>query len=59
MPQDVILKPAQSQAQRFLSDTLGALLEAQFAIRTFVKAAAPSPPAPAGRRPAGKPAGGE
>jgi len=35
------------------------LLEAQFAIRTFVKAAAPAPPAPAGRRPAGKPAGGE
>src|SRR5436190_15832990 len=59
VPQDVILKPAQSQAQRFLSDTLGALLEAQFAIRTFVKAAAPAPPAPAGRRPAGKPAGGE
>ncbi len=59
VPQDVILKPAQSQAQRFLSDTLGALLEAQFAIRTFVKAAAPAPPAPAGRRAAGKPAGGE
>src|SRR5437879_7304222 len=59
VPQDVILKPAQSQAQRFLSDTLGALLEAQFAIRTFVKAAAPAPPAPAGRRPAGKPAGGD
>src|SRR5256714_615229 len=58
VPQDVILKPAQSQAQRFLSDTLGALLEAQFSIRTFVKAAAPPPPVPAGRRPAGKPAGG-
>src|SRR5438876_156212 len=51
VPQDVILKPAQSQAQRFLSDTLGALLEAQFAIRTFVKAAAPPPPPP-GQKPA-------
>src|SRR5437879_11719467 len=57
VPQDVILKPAQAQAQRFLADTLGALLEAQFAIRTFVKAAAP-PPAPAGKKPAAKPAGG-
>ena len=45
VPQDVLLKPAQQQAQRLLGDTLGALLEAQFAIRTFVKAAAP-PPAP-------------
>src|SRR5881396_1350112 len=35
----------------FLSDTLGALLEAQFAIRTFVKAAAPPPPPP-GQKPA-------
>jgi len=61
VPQDVILKPAQQQAQHFLSDTLGALLEAQFAIRTFVKAAAP-PPAPAGKkvaaRPAAEPGGG-
>src|SRR5213080_2692399 len=55
VPQDVILKPAQQQAQHFLSDTLGALLEAQFAIRTFVKAAAP-PPAPAGKKPAARPA---
>src|SRR5881628_580479 len=46
VPQDVTLKPAQQQAQRLLGDTLGALLEAQFGIRTFVKAAAP-PPAPA------------
>ena len=43
VPQDVVLKPAQQQAQHFLADTLGALLEAQFAIRTFVKAAAPPP----------------
>jgi type IV pilus assembly protein PilO len=45
VPQDVQLKPAQQQAQRLLGDTLGALLEAQFAIRTFVKAAA-APPVP-------------
>jgi len=57
VPQDVVLKPAQQQAQHFLADTLGALLEAQFAIRTFVKAAAPPPP-PAGRKPAAKAAGG-
>ncbi len=49
VPQDVILNPAQQQAQKFVGDTLGALLEAQLAIRTFVKAAAP-PPAPPGRK---------
>jgi len=49
VPQDLSLKAAQQQAQRFLSDTLGALLEAQFYIRTFVKSAAP-PPAPAGQK---------
>ena len=55
VPQDVLLKPAQAQAQKILSDTLGSLLEAQFLIRTFVKSAAP-PPAPkkaATARPAG------
>lgn len=56
VPQDVLLKPAQQQAQKFVGDTLGALLEAQFAIRTFVKAAAPPPP-PSGKRGA-KPAAG-
>src|SRR5205809_174182 len=40
VPQDVILKAAAQQAQKLLGDTLGALLEAQFGIRTFVKAAA-------------------
>jgi type IV pilus assembly protein PilO len=45
VPQDVILRAAQQQAQKFVGDTSGSLLEAQFAIRTFVKAAAP-PPAP-------------
>src|SRR5213594_2645959 len=42
VPQDVLLKPAQQQAQKILSDTIGSLLEAQFGIRTFVKAAAPA-----------------
>jgi type IV pilus assembly protein PilO len=56
VPQDLNLKPAQQQAQRLLGDTLGALLEAQFAIRTFVKAAGP-PPAPGGKKPAARPAG--
>src|SRR6266545_3780295 len=46
VPQDVILKAAAGQAQKLLGDTLGALLEAQFGIRTFVKAAAATPPAP-------------
>src|ERR1041384_3358251 len=45
VPQDVILKAAAQQAQKLLGDTLGALLEAQFGIRTFVKAAAPAPAA--------------
>jgi type IV pilus assembly protein PilO len=57
VPQDVTLKPAQQQAQKFLSDTLGALLEAQFYIRTFVKSSAPPPP-PAGKQPAAKPSAG-
>ncbi|HEY6208582.1 MAG TPA: type 4a pilus biogenesis protein PilO [Gemmatimonadales bacterium] len=57
VPQEVILKPAQQQAQKVLSDTAGALLEAQFSIRTFVKA--PPPPAPAGKKTApAKPGGG-
>src|SRR5438445_6647777 len=57
VPQDVILHPAQQQAQKVLGDTLGALLEAQFVIRTFVKSAAPPPgskkgaPAKPGARP--------
>src|SRR5207244_11547781 len=55
VPQEVILKPAQQQAQKVLSDTAGALLEAQFSIRTFVKAP-PPPPAPAAKKTA-KPGG--
>jgi type IV pilus assembly protein PilO len=45
VPQDLTLRPAQQQAQKLIGDTLGALLEAQFAIRTFVKSAAPPPAA--------------
>ncbi len=52
VPQELNLKPAQQQAQKVLGDTLGALLEAQFSIRTFVKAAAPPPPAPGKKGPA-------
>src|SRR3989454_1013224 len=44
VPQDVVLRAAQAQAQRVLNDTLGSLLEAQFVIRTFVKSAAPPGP---------------
>src|SRR5204863_8783597 len=34
VPQDVVLKAAAGQAQKLLGDTLGALLDAQFGIRT-------------------------
>jgi len=57
VPQDVLLKPAQQQAQKLLGDTLGSLLEAQFAIRTFVKAAA-APPPPGKKAGAGAGGGG-
>jgi type IV pilus assembly protein PilO len=57
VPQDLNLKQADPQAQRFLTDTLGALLQAQFSIRTFVKSAGP-PPGPPGKKPAAKPAPG-
>src|SRR5438094_605224 len=36
VPQDVILHPAQQQAQKVLNDTLGALLEAKFVIRPLL-----------------------
>lgn len=54
VPQEVSLKPAAQQAQKVMGDTLGALLEAQFAIRTFVEAA-PPPPGPPGKKGAAKP----
>src|SRR3954467_3530084 len=49
VPQDVTLSSASPAAQKLLGDTVGALLLAEFSIRTFVKAQAPPPP------PAGKP----
>ena len=44
VPEEVVLRPAQQQTQRFLNDTSGALLEATFSIRTFVKSAGPAAP---------------
>ena len=51
VPQDVTLTAASPQAQKLLADTAGALLLAEFQIRTFVKAAGP----PAGTQPAARP----
>ena len=47
VPQEVVLSPASPAAQKLLGDTVGALLLAEFSIRTFVKSKAPPPP-PAG-----------
>jgi type IV pilus assembly protein PilO len=47
-PQGVTLSPATPAAQKLLGDTLGALLLAEFQIRTYVKAAAPPAAQPAG-----------
>jgi len=59
VPQEVVLKPASQAAQRLLADTVGALLEADFAIRTFVKSPAPPPGGrPGPGKPAGRPGGG-
>ncbi len=43
VPQEVTLTMASPQAQKLLADTAGALLLAEFTIRTFVKAAVPPP----------------
>jgi len=48
VPQDVGLQAASPAAQKLLGDTAGALLLAEFSIRTFVKSSAPSVPRPAG-----------
>jgi len=48
---EVTLTAATPQAQKLLADTAGALLLAEFSIRTFVKSAAPPP----GTQPAAKP----
>jgi type IV pilus assembly protein PilO len=51
VPQEVTLSAASPAAQKLLADTAGALLLAEFSIRTFVKAAAPAarPGAPRAR----------
>src|SRR5213592_4384279 len=41
VPQDVTLSSASPAAQKLLADTAGALLLAEFSIRTFVKSAGP------------------
>lgn len=51
VPQEVTLSPASPAAQKLLADTAGSLLLAEFAIRTFVKAAAPAPASARGARP--------
>ena len=55
VPQDVVLKAASPGAQKLLGDTVGALLEADFSVRTFVKSTAPPPAS----KPAGKPGKGK
>jgi type IV pilus assembly protein PilO len=42
VPQEVTLTAASPAAQKLLADTAGSLLLAEFAIRTFVKSAAPA-----------------
>ena len=54
VPQEVMLKAASAGAQKLLADTVGALLEADFSVRTFVKSAAsaaPKVPAKPGAKP--------
>ena len=51
VPQDVQLAIAAPQAQKLLGDTLGALLLAEFTIRTFVKSSLPPPPGQPARGP--------
>jgi type IV pilus assembly protein PilO len=57
VPQDVVLKAASQGAQRLLNDTLGTLLQANLAVRTFVKSPPPPPRPPA--RPGTKPGAGQ
>ena len=52
VPEEVTLSSASQAAQKQLGDTAGALLLAEFSIRTFVKSSGPPP------KPAAKPAGG-
>jgi len=48
VPQDVTLSSASPATQKLLADTAGALLLAEFSIRTFVKAAGTATPRPGG-----------
>src|SRR3989442_11241883 len=52
VPQDIILSSATPAVQKLLADTAGALLLAEFSIRTFVKSPGPKPAggAPRARR---------
>lgn len=54
VPQGLELRPASLQAQKLLGDTAGALLEADFDLRTYVKRA-PPPRAPTARPAATRP----
>jgi type IV pilus assembly protein PilO len=57
VPQDVILQRATPATQKLLGDTAGALLLAEFTLRTFVKSSRPTPPpgAPAAGAPPARP----
>jgi len=48
VPQDVTLSSAPPATAKLLGDTAGALLLAEFTIRTFVKSSSPPPPKAAG-----------
>ncbi len=50
VPEEVNLSAATPAAQKLLGDTLGALLLADFSIRTFVKSKTPPPPPAGGAR---------
>jgi type IV pilus assembly protein PilO len=57
VPQELLLEPATPMAQKMIGDTLGALLLAEFSIRTFVKSAGPGPGGPTTRSSGGTRAG--
>src|SRR5258707_6472076 len=48
VPQSVVLKAATAQTQKFVGDTSGALLEADFDLRTYVKRVSVAPTAAGG-----------